>query len=41
MQLVGCYFSLQREDEDMFSCLLIYSSQGVISTSMTSSGPQT
>lgn len=41
MYILGCYFSLKREDEDMLVCLLIHSSRGVIDVSMTSGGHQT
>lgn len=34
------YFSLQREAEDMFACLLIHPSERIIGMSMTSSGLQ-
>lgn len=41
MYILGCYFSLKREDEDMLVCLLIHSSWGVIDVSMTGGGRQT
>lgn len=38
--MLGGYFSLQREAEDMFACLLIHPSERIIGMSMTSSGLQ-
>lgn len=38
--MLECYFSLQREAEDMFACLLIHPSERIIGMSMTSSGLQ-
>lgn len=38
--MLGGYFSLQREAEDMFACLLIHPSERIIGMTMTSSGLQ-